>query len=155
MKIAIIQNNVCESILDLATEEQIQTAARAAQMAIDITDANPVPAVGWVLLGNQLVNPAGDVAPTKKITKLGFRQRFTFSELIALTGAAQSSNPSVALPLQVLLNNLAVATYIDLNRADTAGGMGLLVSFGLLTSARSTEILSAEVADGEKYKGDG
>lgn len=151
MNCALIQGGVVVAILDLS-EEQIQIAARENQAVIDISDLNPVPLVGWAFDGTKIIVPAGYGA-TRKITKLGFRQRLTFTELINITGAAMSTDPSVALPLQVLLSNLQVATYIDLNRADTQGGLGLLISLGLMSSDRVAAVLAAPITESERYKG--
>jgi hypothetical protein len=149
MIVALISDNVVSSIVTVESDEEFQVKTHGYSNAIDITDANPQPVVGWVFDGNHLSpGPGQGATATRKITKLGLRQRFTFSELCALTAAAQTTTPVAAL-----LGNLSVATYVDLNRADTAGGIGLLVSIGLLTPERATAILTAPIQELEKYKG--
>ena len=77
-----------------------------------------------------------------RITKLAFRNRFTFAEKVALEDAAKTDTE-----VKVLLDDQASATYIDLSRADTAAGVDLLVSKGLLTQQRRDEILNAPIND--------
>ena len=153
MLLALIANNVVSSLATAQTDDDVHALANQYQNVIDITSSNPQPQVGWILSGNALVDPSASAVPTRKITKLGLRQRFTFTELCSITAASQSTNTSVSIPVQVLLNNLAVATYIDLNRSDTIGGMGLLVSVGVITSDRANAILSAPMSSAEIYRG--
>lgn len=153
MLLALISNNIVSSIATALTDDDVQSLAAQYQNVIDITSANPQPQVGWVLNGNTLVDPNASAIPTRKITKLGLRQRFTFPELCAITAASQSTNTAISIPVQVLLSNLSVATYVDLNRPDTIGGMGLLVSVGVITSARANTILTAPISSVEIYRG--
>lgn len=51
---AIIKNNQVTEVREL-TEEQLHEELKSAQLAIDITNTNPVPQVGWILDGNTLV----------------------------------------------------------------------------------------------------
>lgn len=150
MILALIVDNVVASIATVSTEEEIQALGRQYALTIDITDANPQPTVGWVFDGNTLVLGPGMAASaaTKKITKLGLRRRLTFTELVTLTTAAKSNDAIAALK-----DNLMVATYVDLNRADTIAAIGYLVSAGLITSERAEAIRSAPVQEEERYKG--
>lgn len=144
MKLALIKNNTVKSIVDVSTEEEAQSYANTNEAIIDITDISPQPQVGWFLSGNKLITN-GTSGPIK-ITKLGMRRRFTFTELCALETAATS-----VIQVKVLLNNLMVATFVDLTRSDTIAGLGLLVSLGLLTTDRMTQILNNPLTDDEKY----
>ena len=111
---------------------------------IDIGDLFPQPAVGWTLQGNTLVGP-----PTgTRITKLAMLQRFTVPERIAILSYIQSNPASVPA---ILLQNISVATYVDLSRADTIAGINYLVSFSLITSARATAILTTPITPIEAY----
>ncbi len=148
MLIALIQDNTVKAITTTSTDEEYYSATHGYQLGIDITDANPQPQVGWILNGSTLAPAEGSATPVRKITKLGLRQRFTFSELIAIQNISKT-----VVAVEVLLNNLAVATYVDLNRPDTMGGMMLLASAGAISTARANEILSAPIQDYEKYKG--
>ena len=144
MKLALIKNNTVKSIVDVSTEEEAQEYAHNNDAIIDITDISPQPQIGWFLSGNKLITN-GTNGPIK-ITKLGMRRRFTFTELCTLEIAANS-----VIQVKVLLNNLMVATYIDLTRSDTIAGLGLLVSLGLLTSDRMNQILNNPLTHDEKY----
>lgn len=149
MIVALISENLVSKIITVNSDDEFQEQTKGYSNSIDITDQNPQPIVGWVFDGNHLSpGPGQSSTGTKKITKLGLRQRLTFTELCAITTAAQTIAPVAAL-----LGNLNVSTYIDLNRSDTRGGVNLLVSLGLLTSDRATEILNTPIQDFEKYKG--
>lgn len=141
MKHALIQDFKVERIVDIEPEEFHSYATRY-QAVYDLTDYSPLPDVGTVFDGIKLVSPK-----ERRITKLGLRNRFTFPELIGITTAAKAN-----VAIQVLVENMQVATFIDLNRADTIGAFGLLVSAGLLTTERAEEIRSAPISDLEKYK---
>ena len=80
--------------------------------------------------------------PDMRVTKLAFRNRFTFDEKVAIEDAAK-----VDTQVKVLLDDQKSATYIDLGRADTAAGLDLLVAKGLLTQQRRDEILNAPIND--------
>lgn len=87
----------------------------------------------------------GAATPDSKITKLAFRNRFTFAEKVALEDAAKTDTE-----VKVLLDDQAAAQYIDLDRADTAAGLDLLVTKGLLTQQRRDEILNAPINEDER-----
>ena len=57
-KYALINNAVVTQIVEI-DEQDFHTYSRDNNMVIDITDASPVPQVGWVLNGNQLEFPIG------------------------------------------------------------------------------------------------
>jgi len=71
------------------------------------------------------------------LTKYAFSQRFTFQERVAIKQATQS-DPEVA----VLESDLKLAGNIDLDDPAVAASLDLLVSKGLLTPERKTEILN-------------
>lgn len=144
-KYALVRDGVVIQIADFSSEAEVQSAALNHEAVINIENIYPQPVVGWTLVGNQLVSN-GQQGSTK-LTKLGFRQRFTFTELCNIQ-AASSTDVRVA----VLLTNLSVATFVDLNRADTIGGVYLLVSLGLITSERANTILTAPIQSHEAFK---
>jgi hypothetical protein len=150
MLCALVKNNLVSEILEVSSDEQFQSIARQYSNVIDITNANPRPAIGWVFNGNALIPGEGQSAvPTRKITKLALRNRFTFTELCALTAAAKT-----IVQVEALMDNLAVSTFIDLNRPDVIGGIEMLVAFGLITPERATQILNGPVTAIEEYKGE-
>lgn len=77
-----------------------------------------------------------------KVSKLQFRSRFTLNELAAIEVARDTGTVQVKAALNVLKDNLMAASDIDLADARTIQGIQMLVSFGLLTSQRATEILT-------------
>ncbi len=104
------------------------------------------------------INPIEVVAPVR-ITKLAFRNRFTTTEKATLEFAA-SDDP--ALPaatrqfkaiLRAYLNDVNAATYVDLTRADTKQGVGMLEQYGLIAAGRASQILDLTVKAEEVFNG--
>lgn len=83
--------------------------------------------------------------PTTAVTKTAFRNRFTFAERVAIKTAETGS-----AMLQVLSEDQANATFIDLADPATAQGLDLLISFTLILPARKAEILSNEILEAER-----
>ncbi len=151
MKIALINNSLTVyQILDVEGEQDVLDLMKRIPMVVDISVGyDPEPSIGWVWDGKSLVDPDQNIIQHKKITKLGLRQRMTFQELVVLTEAAQAS-----IPLKVIMENLQVATYIDLSRPETIAAMNMIVSMGLLTAQRASEILNNPITELERYKGE-
>ena len=74
---------------------------------------------------------------TRILSKYGFNKLFTMDELVALQVAAKT-NDVVA----VLQNKFNIADEINLDEIDVKEGLQYLVSVGILTANRLTEILS-------------
>ena len=146
MLLAIVNNDIVTSVVTILDESLYSEHAQSAQAAIDITDSTPQPQVGWMFNGSTLTPPANYVAPVRTITKLAFRQRFTFTELIMIETASQTN-----VALRVLKDNLNVATYIDLSRTDTIQAIGMLTAAGLITADRANVILTAPPSSSELY----
>lgn len=94
-----------------------------------------------------------------KITPLGFVNRFTDEEAIALD-LASIDNPNGtqeerinAAKIRRFLDKVNKATHIDLSLQETIDGVNQLVAFGFLTEQRATEILTSPVQDFEVYRG--
>ncbi|WP_321495645.1 hypothetical protein [uncultured Desulfobacter sp.] len=77
-----------------------------------------------------------NVSDSSQLTILEFRNRFTFAEKVALKSSTDAG-------VQVFIDDLSVAQYVDLSDENLIAGMGYLVDQGLITEARSTEILTA------------
>jgi hypothetical protein len=135
MLCALVLSAVVVEIKDL-TEDQYQSAIFDYDAIIDVSNTIPAPQVGWTLSGNTL---SGTIA-TMRITKLAMLQRFTVPERIGLLNYIQTNPASVPA---MLMQNINVATFVDLMRPDTQAGIYYLVNFGLLTTARATSILNA------------
>lgn len=89
-----------------------------------------------------------DSSQSTKLTRLSFRNRFTFAEKVAIETAAETD-----VVVRVLLKDQSEATHIDLTRVDTQQGIQILVGKGLLTAERASEILSLNVQPEEEYRG--
>lgn len=93
------------------------------------------------------------------ITKLGFRQRFTQAEKVAIeiasldNPAADMSARANAAALRAYLSDVQAATFIDLRRSDTRAGVQTLEALGLLAAGRAAVILDTELAESEVYRG--
>lgn len=95
----------------------------------------------WIASNAHLVNK-------NKITVLAFRNRFTQAEKVAIE-LASLDNPSapmqqrqLAAVLRVMAADLAVATFVDLNRPETRAGVQQLEAFGIIGPGRANEILN-------------
>ena len=82
-----------------------------------------------------------------RITKLGFKQRFSQDERIAIR-TASAANP-VVFDFQDLVDS---ATFIDLSRKDTVDAVNALEQFGLIAAGRASQILSPPVTELERWR---
>jgi hypothetical protein len=145
MKVALIQDFKVQEVKDIAAED-FHNFAKVNQAAIDVTNFDPIPQVGWDFDGQQILIPAG--SNSRKITRLALRNRFTMTELAGIYTAAKAN-----VMFQIYLDSLASATFIDLARADTIANVTLLGQVNLLTQARVNEILNNEIQEIERYRG--
>ena len=132
----MVRNNKVIAIVECEEESTYQEFAKTSLM-IDITDSYPMPEIGWLFNGVVLTKPDATIGFDTRVTPLALRNRFVIEEMVAITAAA-ASNPVV----RVLLDNLAIAKYVDLNDTLTQNGIFALVAFGLLSSERASEILT-------------
>jgi len=95
----------------------------------------------------------------RHITKLAFRNRFTMAEKAAIEIAALD-NPGApmaqrgqAAGLRAAMKDQEVAQYIDLNRAETRGGVQALEAAGLIGTGRAAQILDGAIQPQEVYRG--
>lgn len=115
------------------------------EFIIDVTEVTAE--LGWLYSDGGFSEPTPSAqAQNMKMTKLGFKQRFTQPERIAIRQAA-ASNP-VVFDFQDLLDS---ATYIDISRQDTIDAINQLEQFGLIGEGRAEEILSPPVLEIEQY----
>lgn len=87
--------------------------------------------------GAKKLDPSAITDDSKRITKLAFRNRFTFAEKVAIEDAAKTDSQ-----VRVMLDDQAAANFIDLDRPDTVAGLDMLVAKSLLTTTRRDEILN-------------
>lgn len=152
MKFALIRDNLVSKIVDADSAEEIGETIAQYQNAIEITDMDPQPEVGWELVGTALVDPTGEAQPSKKVSKLKMLERFTDAEIAGIEAFAAQSN-SYAYALRGAMRKQSVAAYIDLALPQTIAGINNLVALGLLTAERASVILNTPVTKEEKYKG--
>lgn len=87
-----------------------------------------------------------------RITRLAFLDRFTDAEAIAIDLASTGATVEAA-GLRRYLHKVNAATFIDLGRPDTQAGVQALETVGILAAGRAAEILTAPIADIERYRG--
>lgn len=96
------------------------------------------------MMSEIIVIDSGGITPANRITKLAFRNRFTPAEKNALYTAAKSS-----VDIQIYLDDVSAATFIDLQRADTRANVQALETAGLLAAGRAMQILDAPIRPDE------
>jgi hypothetical protein len=105
--------------------------------------------------------PPVPIPVPQRVTKLGFRNRFTNTEKVTIE-LASMDNPSLALShpsrqlaasLRVYLEDLANATFIDLTRPETIAGVNTLEQYGLIGVGRAAIILTSPILESEAYLG--
>lgn len=91
-----------------------------------------------------------------KITVLAFRNRFTQTEKVTID-MASIDNPAAAMQqrqlaasLRVMQADLNVATFVDLDRAETRAGVQQLETYGIIGAGRAAAILSFTIQDYER-----
>ena len=121
--------------------------------SIDVTTLNPRPAAGWTR-ENGVFAPPPPAPPQSlgtKITRLAFRDRIGTPSLVAIelasvhNPAATQQEQAFAAQLRVMAENLRIATFIDLSRPDTRGGIQALEAAGLIPAGAAAQILDAPV----------
>lgn len=94
-----------------------------------------------------------------QITKLAFRNRFTQAEKVATeiaaldVPAAPMQQRAMAAALRSSQQDVTVATFIDLKRADTRAGVQTLETAGLLAAGRAAAILDTPPTAVEVWNG--
>jgi len=81
--------------------------------------------------------PEPVITPRLRLTKLEFRNQFTFAEKQAIYTAARS-----VVDVQIFLDDLMAAEYIDVDSAETIGGVQALETATLIGTGRADEILA-------------
>lgn len=79
---------------------------------------------------------AATLTSATPLTKLAFMNRFTMEELAAIYTAAKAE-----VMVEVFLDKLKLAEYVDVTDPQTVAGLQALAASGLLTEARVQEVL--------------
>lgn len=88
---------------------------------------------------------------SSKITVLGFRNRFTLNEKIAIEYASVDKATDTleqrfqSAALRALMADLMTATFVDLSRQDTITGVNLLETYGIIGAGRANIILTSPI----------
>lgn len=92
--------------------------------------------------GTQLVAVEIDApSPSRMVSSLEFRQRFTMDERMAITLAASKALEQGDARLQVFLDDLSSSGHVDLDHAEIVDGVQFIVDAKLVSKARGDEIL--------------
>jgi hypothetical protein len=131
---AIVENGV---VVNVAVSE---SALAANWVQSDVAQ------IGWTYNGSTFSPPAPtpDTKPPI-ITRLAFRYRMTDAEYVGILTAAKT-DVSVA----AWVETFNIVSQVNLNDPRTKSGLDMMVSKGLLTSQRETEILTAPVQPDER-----
>ena len=107
-----------------------------------------------------VVEDVPDAPPARHVTVLAFRNRFTKTEKVRIEllsmndPAANVQQRERAATIRVGQADLAVATYVDLDLADTRIDVLAFEAMDLLDArGRALEILDGPIAESEKYYG--
>jgi hypothetical protein len=102
--------------------------------------------IGWTYNGSSFTPPTPvPVVLPPIITRLAFRYRMTDAEYVGILTAAKT-DVSVA----AWVETFNIVSQVNLNDPRTKSGLDMMVSKGLLTSQRETEILTAPVQPDER-----
>ena len=112
---------------------------------VELPDNSPVQG-GWLYEDGEFVEPqlTPDASPATKITRLAFLSRFTDTEAITLDLASIGATVEAA-SIRRYLSKVNAATFIDLSRADTRGGITALEAMGIIGEGRAIEILDSPI----------
>jgi hypothetical protein len=133
--------SLIDSTLILVVEQEDQPILEG--IWIDITDKNVGP--GYSYNEGVFTEPLPVTQPAV-ITKLALLNRMTDAEFIGIINAAKTD-----AEVELWKTRFDNATTIDLNDGSrVVAGFPMLVSKGLLTQERSTEILNPVIQQGEK-----
>lgn len=103
-------------------------------------------AIGWTFDGVEFSPPAPKPI-SKRITKLAFRNRFTGTEKVSLYERAKTS-----IAVQIYLDDLQAATFIDLAAEKTRNDVNSLEAFAIFDSpGRADEILNTPPTPDEMF----
>lgn len=97
-----------------------------------------VPSVGDVLeAGEWVTPPAPEPEPSTILTRLGFMDRFTTAELVAIYTEAKTN-----VETEIFLDKLRADDEIDTADVRTRDGVAQLVAAGLIDEGRADELLA-------------
>ena len=134
---AIINDHIVGTVIDADKNTTILSNM------IRIDQLDPVPGIGWKYNDGIFTYAEAPIPPSPPMTKYQFRSRFTLAELVAMDNFASSSTLTDVqkATLNTITKNFDLADNIDITNSATIQGVEYLVSAGILTQDRATEIL--------------
>lgn len=142
---AIINDNIVGTVIDADKNTTILSNM------IRIDNLDPQPGIGWSYENGVFTAappplpppPPPPPPPQTVFTKYQFRSRFTLAELVATDNFATSSTLTDVqkATLNTITKNFDAADSIDITNSATIQGVEYLVTVGILTQDRATEIL--------------
>lgn len=141
MRLAHIENGIVTNI-SLGEIEATQQAYPN-QIIVETSEGQ----IGW-FYGDGIFTPPNEKVeePKTKITRLAFRNRFSLEEKTLLYTTAKTN-----IQIQIYLDDVNAATYIDLSRPDTRFGVITLENIGIIAPGRAAQILDTPAQTHELY----
>lgn len=130
-KYALIINGVVDSVVEQ------DTAPTLAGIWVDVTGLHVGPK--YLYDGEDFTPPVLNFEPNV-ITKIAFRFRLTEAEYVGILSAAKTD-----VEVQAWVETFNMVTQVNLDDSRTATGLEMMVTKGLLTEERKTEILTDQV----------
>jgi hypothetical protein len=116
-------------------------------MWVCVDGMDPMPGPYWTYKNGAFAPPVIPPAPVLPniISKVAFRFRMTDAEYVGVINAAKTD-----VEVQAWVETFNMVSQVNLSDERTVAGLNVLVSKGLLTQERATEILSTTVLEGER-----
>lgn len=157
---ALIQSGVVVNIIE--ADAEFAATLQGFDHVVEVASGQA--RIGDQYLDGQFVHPTTEPEPEpepleRRVTRLGFRNRFTQAELVTLEIAglddptAPIAQRQQAAAIRVMQRQVSDATFIDLDRPDTRAGVLQLEAGGVLGAGRALQILDAPIQPGEAYAG--
>lgn len=97
---------------------------------------------GWIWNGTTFAAPPPPPAPVRRLSALAFRRRLSPSRRAVITLAASQAMEGGDATLQVWLDDLAAAGFVDLDHPETAGGVAAMLAAEIITEAERDALLA-------------
>lgn len=134
---------VVAEIIQIPDDEQLEDLLHPVVVA-ECRPAGPDVAPGWVLEGDDLVAPPPPppAPPIRRIAPLAFRRRLAPADRAAITLAAAQALSQGDATLQVFLDDLAAARFVDLDDEATEAGVAAMLAAELISQQQADALLT-------------
>jgi hypothetical protein len=154
-----IKSGLVKAILKIDSEEEFHSYGDRFEILIDVTSYTHQPQIDWAFDGLNFNYGQLSAVPSVKLTKIAFRRRFTLQEKGTIISFGlnniSNANPTIAsyaAMVMATLDDQRDAKAIDIAGTDAISGIGNLVSIGLLSSERASQILNTPPTYDELYR---